>query len=333
MHRASRCRCSYSTSAWSPGQETNAAFVRRARVDRKARIRHDLQVSVAVAAVIVALLLIAVQVGVRLFFNQLSPVVDGRRRARDDNYFFNGCKSGVMSRYRWLSRHIPSPPRCKFCLAPFGGLGRVGGIKPSRKNPNFCRGCFEMAPLGGYEMEVGVLFADMRGFTAWCEDQPPHLVASALNQFYATASDALTTRDGLVDKLVGDEIMGLFLSIFPSLRDRTCDVMVGAAREILSRLERATPSDRLPVGIGLSFGLAHVGNVGAGEVKDFTAVGDVVNTAARLQASASPGEILMSAAVYERVADQYPDASQRTLVVKGKSAEVPAYSLRVAPES
>jgi adenylate cyclase len=290
-------------------------------------------VSVAVAVVVVALLLIAVHVAVRLFFNQLSPVVDGRRRARDDNHFFDGCKSGAMSRYRWLNRHLPAPPRCKFCLAPFGGLGRVGGIKPSRKNPNFCRGCFEMAPVGGYEMEVGVLFADMRGFTSWCESQPPQVVASALNRFYAAAADALTARDGLVDKLVGDEIMGLFLSVFPSLGDRTCDVMVEAAREIQARLGEATPSDRLPVGVGLNFGLAQVGNVGAGEVKDFTAVGDVVNTAARLQASAMPGEILLSAAVYERVADRYPNASPRTLVVKGKREEVSAYSLSVEPSA
>lgn len=295
-----------------------------------AQIRHDLSVSLAVAAIVVALLLIAVQVGVRVFFNRLSPAVDGRRRARDDNYFFNGCKSGNLSRYRWLNRRLPASPRCKFCLAPFGGLGRVGGIKPSRKNPNFCRGCFEMAPVGGYAMEVGVLFVDMRGFTAWCEGQPPELVARALNQFYAAATDALTARDGLVDKLVGDEIMGLFLSVFPSLGDRTCEVMVEAAREIMTRLHQATPSDRLPVGMGLTFGSAQVGNVGAGEVKDFTAVGDVVNTASRLQASASPGEILMSAAVYERVADKYPDAPFRSLVVKGKSAEVPAYSLRVS---
>jgi adenylate cyclase len=289
-------------------------------------------VSLATAVVVLALLLIVVIAGVRLFFNQLSPVTDARRRARDDNYFFNGCKSGGMSRYRWLNRHVPAPPRCKFCLVPFGGLGRVGGIKPSRKNPNFCRGCFEMAPVGGNDMEVGVLFADMRGFTAWCESQSPEVVAKTLNQFYATAGEALTARDGLVDKLVGDEIMGLFLTVFPSLGIRTCHVMVEAALEILTRLDRATGS-QLPVGMGLGFGLARVGNVGAGEVKDFTAVGDVVNTASRLQASASPGEILLSAAVYEQVADQYPNASRRTLVVKGKSAEVSAYSLRVGPST
>jgi adenylate cyclase len=288
-------------------------------------------VGLAVVGIVVALVLLVLYVGVRGFFNALSPVVDSRRRVRDDNYFFNGCKSGLMSRYRWINRHVPAPPRCKFCLVPFGGLGRLGGIKPSRKNPNFCRGCFEMAPLGGYDMEIGVLFADIRGFTAWCESQPPEAVARTLNRFYATASEALMTRDGLVDKLVGDEIMGLFLTVFPSLGDHTCDLMVDAAHEILSRIGDATVTGScLPVGVGLNFGVARVGNVGAGEVKDFTAVGDVVNTAARLQSSASPGEILMSAAVYERVAERFPDAAPRTLVVKGKHAPVAAYSVRIA---
>jgi adenylate cyclase len=283
---------------------------------------------VAVLVVIVVGLLAVVTLGWRLFMNRLSPAVDARRRAGDDNYFLNGCQSGVMSRYRWMNRHLPSSPRCKLCLAPFGGLGRVAGIKQSRKNPSFCRGCFEMAPVGSVEMEVGVLFADIRGFTTWCESRSPHVVADALNRFYATTSNALTSRDGLVDKLVGDEIMGLFLSVFPSLGENTCDVMVTAAQDLLAGIDQApADADRVPVGIGLTFGVASVGNVGAGEVKDFTAVGDVVNTAARLQASAAPGEILVSAEVYQRVAARFPNATPRMLELKGKAEAVSAYSL------
>jgi adenylate cyclase len=256
--------------------------------------------------------------------------VDSRRRAKDDNYFFVGCRSGLISRFRWINRRLPASPRCKLCLVPFGGVGRIGRIKPSRKNANFCRGCFEMAPLGGYDMEAGVLFADIRGFTTWCENRSPAAAAEALNRFYATASEALMSRDGLVDKLIGDEVMGLFLPVFSTLSQEPCGVMVDAAREILERT--AATSDPLPVGIGLTFGMARVGNVGAGEVKDFTAVGDVVNTAARLQASASPGEILMSAEVYERVAERHPDAVPRTIVVRGKSNPVQVYALEVARE-
>ena len=280
----------------------------------------------AIALVVVAVVAVGA-LAARLFFNVLSPAVDRRRRAKDDNYFFDGCRSGLMSRYRWINRHLPASPRCKLCLVPFGGLGRIGRIKPSRKNANFCRGCFEMAPLGGYDMEVGVLFADIRGFTSWCESRSPAQVAEALNRFYAAASAALMSRDGLVDKLIGDEVMGLFLPVFSTLSEEPCGVMVDAAHEMLERI--GATSDPLPVGVGLTFGMARVGNVGAGEVKDFTAVGDVVNTAARLQASASPGEILMSADVHERIAERHPGAVPRTLALRGKSTPVPAYSIAV----
>jgi adenylate cyclase len=288
-------------------------------------------VGLAIAVVVVVVALVAiVAAAAGLFFNVLGPAVDSRRRAKDDNYFFNGCRSGVISRYRWINRHVPASPRCKLCLVPFGGLGRIGRIKPSRKNANFCRGCFEMAPLGGFDMEVGVLFADLRGFTSWCETRSPAMVAEALNRFYAAATSALMSRDGLVDKLIGDEVMGLFVPVFSTLAQEPCGVMVDAAYEMLERT--TATSDPLPVGIGLTFGMARVGNVGAGEVKDFTAVGDVVNTAARLQASASPGEILMSAEVYERVAERYPGAEPRTVLVRGKSKPLQVYALGVARE-
>jgi adenylate cyclase len=283
-----------------------------------------------IVAGIVVVLLILLALGVRLGY-KLVQAFDRRRLARDDSYFFSTyCHAGIMSRVRWVNRRLPSSPRCKVCLLPFGGSGRVVGFKPSRKNPNHCRACFEAAPLGGHDMEVGVLFADIRGFTSWCESQPPEAVARALNRFYAIASATLTSGDGLVDKLVGDEVMALFLTAFRSLGERTCEVMVDAARELLLRFGQTTPDqDVLPVGVGLSFGIARVGNVGVGEVKDFTAVGDVVNTAARLEAKASPGEILMSASVYERVAEQAPDATHRMVVVKGKAEPVSAYSLRI----
>jgi len=277
--------------------------------------------ALAVVVAAVSLVVIALFVGVPWFFNRLSPTVDARRRARADDYFFaDQCATGLMSRYRRLNRRLPSAPRCKFCLVPFGGIGRALRIRPSRKNPNFCMGCFEMAPVGGTDMDVGILFADLRGFTSWCEHRPPESVERALNRFYAITTSVITEVDGLVDKLIGDEAMGLFLSAFRSLGDQTCEVMVNAAIEMVRQLHSsADAEDRLPVGIGLNFGMARVGNVGVGEVKDFTAVGDVVNTAARLQACAAPGEIVMSELVYERVRDRYPDATQAHFDLKGKT--------------
>jgi adenylate cyclase len=186
-------------------------------------------------------------------------------------------------------------------------------------------GCFEMAPLGAHDMEVGVLFADIRGFTSWCEGQAPEAIERALNVFYAVSTAVLAERDAIIDKLVGDEVMGLFLTAFPSLEGAACRVMVRSAQEILQRVQVSDPV--LPVGIGLNFGIARVGNVGGGSVKDFTAVGDVVNTAARLQSHAQSGEIVMSDAVYKQVKDHHPRAAPLTLFLKGQSKDVRAYRL------
>jgi adenylate cyclase len=269
-----------------------------------------------VVIAVVAFLTLVVLAGVPLVCNRLVPRYDRRRRERDDNYLFSACASGVMSRYRRIFRLIPADPRCRVCLVPFGGLGRLLRIQPSRKNPNHCRACYEMAPLGASDMEVGVLFADIRGFTSWCDGRAPEEVESALNRFYAAFTSVLAECDAIIDKMVGDEVMALFLPAFPSLREKACEVMVQSAEEIVRRL--AVGEQTLPVGVGVNFGVARVGNVGDEWVKDFTAVGDVVNTAARLQGCAQPGQIVMSDAVFERLDDHYAAATPLSINVKGK---------------
>jgi adenylate cyclase len=194
-------------------------------------------------------------------------------------------------------------------------MGAVG-FAPSRKNPRLCSRCFELAPMGGQEMEVGILFADIRGFTALAEGQAPDRVAGLLNRFYAGAVEVLC-RHAIVDKLVGDEVMALYLpGLFDG--DPAAD-MVGDAEELLATAGYGAGEPWVEVGVGLDFGTAFVGNVGAGEVKDFTAIGDVVNTAARLQAAAGPGEIVMSARVGRRLGPTAAGASARELSLKGKS--------------
>src|SRR3954453_23764191 len=111
-----------------------------------------------------------------------------------------------------VMRHLPADPRCRLCKAPYGGMGgrvmRRFGFGPSRKNPNLCNTCFEKAPLGGVEMEIGVLFADVRGFTSLAENMASGEVAGLLNRFYASAAQVLG-RSAIIDKLVGDEVMAL----------------------------------------------------------------------------------------------------------------------------
>lgn len=194
-------------------------------------------------------------------------------------------------------------------------MGRFG-FAPSRKNPRLCSQCFEKAPMGGVEIDVGILFADVRGFTSLAERQAPDAVATLLNRFYATAVDVLC-KHAIIDKLVGDEVMALYLpGIFPG---EPAQHMVADARALLAASGYLEKQPWVELGIGLDFGSAFVGNVGSGDVKDFTAIGDVVNTAARLQAAAASGEIVMSSRVHGRAGERVTAVETRELALKGKS--------------
>ncbi len=177
-------------------------------------------------------------------------------------------------------------------------------------------------------MEIGVLFADIRGFTAWSEKNSPTAAGERLTQFYRLVSRVLTRDDSLVE-LVGDQVMAFYLPEFPSLREGTPEVMVAAARRLLRETHRGG-AESLPVGVGIHMGVASVGNVRKGEVKDFTVVGDVVNTAARLQSCASADQIVVSDEVYERASATCVDAQPRSFEVKGKSEPVRAHVIDTA---
>jgi adenylate cyclase len=234
---------------------------------------------------------------------------------------------------RRVMKRLPAEPRCKICYAPFSGMGsrvvRPFGYRQSRKNPRMCSVCFEDAPDGGMELEGGVLFADVRGFTTLSETTSPGELADLLNRFYKVATDALIHHDGVIDKLVGDEVMGLFLP--PIVDGDTCAQMAGAADELLRAVGFGSGEEPLlPVGVGLAFGPLYAGNVGgASEVRDFTALGDAVNTAARLQGAAGAGQIAMSERVYGAVAASYPGAEAVELELKGKSAPVAARIIEI----
>jgi adenylate cyclase len=138
--------------------------------------------------------------------------------------------------------------------------------------------------------------------------------ADRLNEFYATATEVLIRHDGLIDKLIGDEVMGLFIRGLsgPEYRRNTA----------LAALDLAGAVADLPVGVAANAGIAFVGNVGSGSVMDFTALGDAVNVGARLQSHAAAGEVVLAADLYELVRDEHPYARQERLEVRGRSEPV-----------
>ena len=195
------------------------------------------------------------------------------------------------------------------------------GQKPSRKNPNLCQVCFDRLPEGGIEIDIGVVFADVRGSTQMGEQSTATEFADRLNRFYATATDVFVHHNGLIDKLIGDEVMALFISGLtgPDYRRRAA----------LAALRLATAVDDVPVGVAAHAGVAFVGNVGSGVVKDFTALGDAINTGARLQSHASPGEVVLSSELYGLVADEYPGGRPEQIFVRGRTKPVDVNVVRV----
>jgi len=231
---------------------------------------------------------------------------------------------------RRLFSLLPSPWRCKFCNAPFrgpyaGAVKRIG-YSPSRKNPHICARCIERAPEGGAIVPLTILFADVRGYTSLCEELAATEVHEFLERFYQTASAALLAQEGLLGQIAGDEVMALFV---PGIAGSQYTRKAVEASRSLARAVRYTDSvaSGVSVGIGVASGEEFVGNVGGGGYKDFTAVGDVTNLAARLTSVARDGEIIVDAPTYHAVARAYPDAERQQLVLKGKRQRVEVFRI------
>ena len=172
-----------------------------------------------------------------------------------------------------------------------------------------------------------MVFVDVRGFTSLSEQLPPREVVARLNQFYNLAAKAVFDLDGTLDKMVGDQIMAFFGTPFrPKDHPQRA---VQATLDIVAGVEAmGKDGNSLRVGGGVGTGEAFVGNVAEGEVRDFTIIGDVVNTTARLQGTAQAGEVLVMEETYQAVANEFPDAPQRSLELKGKAEPVIVRVLR-----
>jgi adenylate cyclase len=236
---------------------------------------------------------------------------------------------------RRISRAIPSDPRCKLCDTPFGRPGnalRFLGFGPSRINRRICSGCIhqlEKRP-GGAEVEATFLFADVRGSTALAESVGAEEFRGLMARFYAEAAAAVDARNGIVDKFAGDELVALFIPGFAG-HDHAADA-VNAARELFVRTGHESGAPWIPLGAGVHLGTAYIGTVGEDEALDFTALGDPVNTAARLAGVAAAGEILVSTTA-ARAADLETDGLEtRSLELRGRSEALEAIVLGVAAQ-
>ena len=233
----------------------------------------------------------------------------------------------ALKRMRSVFRHVPSDPRCKMCLSPQGGIGgpvvSLLGFGRYPPNPQLCNSCFRQAQNhpGGATVPITVLFADIRGSTGMAEHASPSAYSAAVNEYVRIASRAVREPGGIVDKLLGDGVMAIFVPGFTGGEDAS--KAIDAARQILREVQ-------VPVGIGVHTGDAWVGFVGGVDgVMDFTALGDAVNVASRLGSEAGAGEILISAAAATGAGLATDGLEGRRFELRGRKEPLDAWIERV----
>jgi len=185
--------------------------------------------------------------------------------------------------------------------------------------------------LGGVLKEITVLFVDIRGFTTFAEANPPEIVMEIINKYLRLTSNAIQQNGGTIDKYIGDATMALFNAPLDVSNHalRACKAAwdmqkeaVALRREILDNF-----GVDLHFGIGINTGVAVIGNMGSDFRMDYTAIGDTVNTAARLEANALKGEIVISDATYQQAKDYIEVTEQGYIFLKNKKEEILVYTV------
>jgi adenylate cyclase len=234
------------------------------------------------------------------------------------------------------TQNPPLAANCLVCGIPFSGLVAVflrwRGIRGSSRNPNCCTQCGAHLEEGRL-VEMTVVFADLSSFAEMTGRLGAMTTHSVVDEFLRLASTTFTSHGGLIDKYIGDAVMALFN--VPIKRAEHAAAAVAASAKLQELLPEL--SARLGVPLSASFGIAsgfaRVGRLGSDDLKDYTAIGDAVNRAARLQAQAGPTEILVSQEVYREVASAYPGVPAETLALKGFPQRTVAYRLNGKPQS
>jgi adenylate cyclase len=257
---------------------------------------------------------------------------------RDTNEFWQKMLSGehpTLRRGRKMMRLLSptASDRCRLCCVGFDGFTapafRLMGFRPWRRNPHFCEQCEVVLAKerGGAEIEIAMLYADVRGSTQLAASMRPTEFAALMQRFFQIAMKVFTKTDAVVDKMVGDEVIGIYLPGFTGTDYR--QRVVSAGLELLRATGHDNPTGPwLSIGVGVHAGKTFVGSIGVeGGNYQFAALGDPMNFCARLVAAAEGGEMVVSEAVWEDVSDNL-SAEPRSLELKGYAEPVKAYVTR-----
>jgi adenylate cyclase len=202
-----------------------------------------------------------------------------------------------------------------------------------RDNPLLCKACFGQLSRegGGAELEISVVFADVRGSTGLAERSSASDFRRLIQAYYRSAAVAIDDNGGIVDKFLGDGVMALFIPVISG--ENHAGRAINAGRAILAAVERDGVARKgLKVGAGIHTGEAFVGVVGSDAKTDFTALGDTVNIAARLGSLAGPGELLVSRAAWDRAGLGVPPA-EREVEIAGRTGNLTVVATGAALEA
>jgi adenylate cyclase len=227
-------------------------------------------------------------------------------------------------------RLLPHDPRCKICASPFEGMGgfimrTALGRGRSALNPQFCSICEDYVKKnqGGAEVEMSMLFADVRGSTALSEGMTPMDFQKLINRFYVGATNIIAEEHGLVEKLAGDAVAAFWGAGFAGKN------YVARTIRAAQKIQKDMIAQDIPVGIGVHAGVAYFGAMGSeGGLVDISAIGDEVNAAARIASKAAAGEILVSEAALAQAHIEAGELESRALELKGISGQVPVRVMR-----
>lgn len=229
-------------------------------------------------------------------------------------------------RVRKFWKHVPGDTRCKMCAVPLSGMVapvlRLTGKAPSSGSPRFCNECehWIVQNPGGAEVEVTLLFADVRGSTALAEKLRPSEFAGRMQRFYQVANGVLVDSDAWMDKPVGDEIIALYTRIFAG--NHAARALEGASRLLMALGYTSGAEPWMEVGGGIHTGEVFIGTVGVEGTGayDVTVLGDAVNVTSRLASTAGPGEFLVSESTVESAGRDLGDLPRRELDLRGRQA-------------
>lgn len=234
-----------------------------------------------------------------------------------------------------IYKSLPSDPHCIECNMPMAGFGgallRFNGSKPSSFSSMLCSGCEQIARKkeSGAEVELSMLFADVRDSTPLAERTPTAEYKALIQRFYKETSHVLVHHNSMVNRLMGDQVSALFVPRFAGKGH--AKVAVEAAKAVLEVTGQGSKDGAwIPVGVGVHTGKAFVGAVGSGDgVNEIAVLGSAANLCARLSSQAAAGEILVSEETADLAEIQTEGLERRVLELKGFSEKVPVKVIAV----